>query len=40
MLDAACVERAAAAQDAVHLVAFFNEKLSQERAVLAGDTGY
>ena len=38
MLDATCVKRRASAQDSVHLIAFFDKKLSEERAVLTGDS--
>ena len=39
VLDATRVERRRAADDAVHLVAFFQKKLGKERAVLARDAG-
>ena len=37
VFDAACVERRGATDDAVHLVAFFQEELGEEGAVLASD---
>ncbi len=39
MLDAACIERTAAAHDAVHFISFFYQKFGKETAVLTGDTG-
>ena len=39
VVDAAGVERRAAADDAPHLVALFQQQLGQVRAVLAGDAG-
>ena len=38
MLDTSRVETGTAAHDAMHLVAFFNQELCQERAVLSSNT--
>ncbi len=39
MRDALTEINTAAADDAVHFVAFFQKKLAQVRAILTGDTG-
>ena len=39
MLDAISVERAGAADDAVHLVAFAQQQFREIRSILSGDAG-
>ena len=40
MLDATCVERRRATQQAVNLIAFLKQKLCKERTILTRDTSY